>query len=223
VFNKGANAFQNRTNALTLEYRSQEEGVFVYLNDGLLDMNLAGGSDRNDQRRSLQVGDSFEDVVVSPSYFVGTGAANEWAAIGAPPPTPFHRLRPNWFEFDVLTSGQDAIGKYVDIAVNTVTYVPPGDLNSDGFFNQLDVNAFASHWRADTDGLNSVAQWMMGDLDNSGRVELNDAYLLRKILIEQSGQSYTLMRSIPEPSGAVLSCMIIMLVLGVSRRGVSAI
>ena len=44
--------------------------------------------------------------------------------------------------------------------------------------NQLDVNAFVSHCRADTGDLNSVAQWMMGDLDNSEFVDLHDAYSL---------------------------------------------
>lgn len=200
VFNKGANAFQNRTDVLTLEYRSQEEAVFVYLNDGLLDLNLAGGTDRNDRRRSLQVGDQFEDVVVSPSYFVGTGAANEWATIGAPPPTPYYQLRPNWYEFDIMAKGQDAIGKYVEIAVNTISYVPPGDLNNDGLFDQLDVNAFVSHWRADTNGLDSVAQWMMGDLNNSGIVDLDDAYLLREILLDNANQAFGLVSRVPEPT-----------------------
>lgn len=211
IFNKGANSFQNRTDAFTLEYRSQEEGVFVYLNDGLLDLDLAGGSDRNDRRRSLQVGDRFEDIIVSPSYFVGTGATNEWAAIGAPPPTPFHQLRPNWFEFNVLADGQDAIGKYVEIAVNTISYVPPGDLNNDGLFDQLDVNAFVSHWRASTIGFNSMAQWMMGDLDNSGLVDLDDAFRLREILTINSGRSIEFMHLVPEPHffGSVTSCVVI--------------
>ncbi|BBO30451.1 hypothetical protein [Lacipirellula parvula] len=218
VFNKGVNAFQTRTDAFTLEYRAQEEGVFVYLNDGLLDLDLTGGSDRNDRRRSLQVGDRFEDIAVSPSYFVGTGAANEWAAIGAPPPTSIYQLRPSWFEFDVLAKGQDLIGSYVDVDVSTVSYVPPGDLNNDGLFNQLDVNKFVAHWRSDTSSLNRVGQWMAGDLDNSGLVDLDDASLLRTILIYSTGQSFGLTTSVPETPASMLSVIAILAVVLTQAR-----
>lgn len=218
VFNKGANAFQNRTNALTLEYRSEEEGVFVYLNDGLLDLDLAGGADRNDRRRSLQVGDRFEDIAVSPSYFVGTGAANEWAAIGAPAPTSIYQLRPSWFEFDVLAKGQDIIGSYVDINVSTISYIPPGDLNNDGLFSQLDVAEFVTHWRSDTSGLNRVAQWMHGDLDNNGLVDLDDASLLRTILVNSAGQSFGLMATVPEVPTSALAFISAMGIVSITSR-----
>jgi hypothetical protein len=157
-------------------------------------------------------------IIVSPSYFVGTGAANEWASIGAPPPTPHHELRPNWFEFSVLAGGHDAIGSYVDVAVSAVSYVAPGDLNDDGLFNQLDVALFVTHWRADTTGFNSVAQWMMGDLDNSGLVDLADATLLRNILLNNAGRAFGLTTFVPEPQGLALSLLTIASASVIPRR-----
>lgn len=132
---------------------------------------------------------------------------NEWASIGAPPPTPYHVLRPEWFELSVLSAGIDSIGYYVDIGVDTIAYVPPGDLNNDGQFNSLDVDRFVSGWMTDTRGLNSIAQQMQGDLDRSGRVDLTDAHLLRSILLQHGGSSYSLMSRVPEPSGTLILCV----------------
>ncbi|MCA9236433.1 MAG: dockerin type I repeat-containing protein [Planctomycetales bacterium] len=204
VFNKSAGVFETRPDTFTLEFRSQQDGVFLYLNDGLLDLDLAGGNDRNHLERSLHVGDRFEDVFVNPSYFVGTGEHDEWAGLAAPAPTPDNELRPEWFEFRLLASGSDAIGSFVEVAVEKIAYVPPGDLNDDGFFNALDVDRFVENWLADTSDLNSVAQHMAGDLDNNGRVDLSDAFLLRSILIEQSGSAFELTSYVPEPGTAQL-------------------
>jgi len=207
VFQKGSNAFAKRSNTFTLEYRSEEDGVLIYLNDGVLDLDLTGGADRNHRERSLQVGDKIEDIVVSPSYFVGTGAANEWESIGAPAPTPYYELRPEWYEFRVLSAGNDAIGDFVEIAVETVSYTPPGDLNNDGFFDERDVEAFVRNWNVNTSQLNSVAQWMAGDLDNDGRVELDDAFSLRQILRQHTGQAFEALANVPEPQGVAIACM----------------
>lgn len=217
VFQKGANAFASHTNTFTLEYRSEEDGVLIYLNDGVLDLDLTGGADRNHRERSLQVGDKVEDIVVSPSYFVGTGAINEWESIGAPAPTPYYELRPEWYEFRVLNAGSDAIGDFVDIAVDTVAYVPPGDLNDDGFFDERDVDVFVSNWNADTSQLNSIAQRMAGDLDNNGRVAMDDAFMLRQILLQHTSQLYEVLASVPEPSSLVLACFAIASLCGFRR------
>jgi hypothetical protein len=217
VFEKGSNAFASRTNTFTLEYRAEEDGVLIYLNDGVLDLDLTGGADRNHRERSLQVGDKLEDIVVSPSYFVGTGAMNEWESIGAPAPTPYYELRPEWYEFRILNAGSDATGDFVDIAVATVGYVPPGDLNDDGFFDEQDVDVFVSSWNADTSQLNSIAQWMAGDLDNNGRVAMDDAFMLRQILLQHTSQLYEALASVPEPSSVVLAWATLVSLCGFRR------
>jgi hypothetical protein len=106
----------------------------IYLNDGVLDLDLAGGADRNHRERSLQVGDMIEDI-----------------------------------------------------AAATVAYVPP-------------VEVLVSNCSVDTSQLNSIAHWMAGDLDNSGRVAMDDAFMLRQILLQHTSQLYEVLASLTDPA-----------------------
>jgi hypothetical protein len=181
------------------------------MNDGVLDLDLTGGADRNHRERSLKVGDRFEDIVISPSYFIGTGAANEWESIGAPPPTPLYQLRPEWYEFRVQGAGSDGIGDFVEIVVTTLAYTSPGDLNHDGLFDEQDVDVFVRHWNADTSDLSSMAQWQAGDLNNNGRVEFNDAYAFRQILRQHTNQAFEALARVPEPQTALMAFIALVL------------
>lgn len=42
VFNRNAGVFESRSDTFTLEYRADQSSVFLYLNDGLLDLDLMG-------------------------------------------------------------------------------------------------------------------------------------------------------------------------------------
>ncbi|MCA9239194.1 MAG: hypothetical protein KDA37_03300, partial [Planctomycetales bacterium] len=188
VYSIGAGVFESKLEVITLEYR-RDEGLLFYQDQigralGVLDLDLEGGDDRNNRARGLQVGDRIEDIVFATSYAVGGGTNDDFLNSNPPAPSEPWEIRPQWYEFRVLTAGADAFGEFLDIGVEVVTYVPRGDLNDDGFFDQFDVEEFIQNWLTDTSDLNSIAQQMHGDLNNSGFVDIHDAYLLRRILFD---------------------------------------
>lgn len=48
-----------------MDYRWELGGVLIYLNDGVLDLDLAVGADCNHPERSLQIGDKIEDIALA--------------------------------------------------------------------------------------------------------------------------------------------------------------
>ncbi|WP_442481873.1 dockerin type I repeat-containing protein [Aeoliella sp. SH292] len=204
LWNKNTRRFESRQQTVTVEFR-QDEGVLFYLNDGVLDLDPTGANDRNHRERGLGVGERIEDIAFGTSYFIGTGTAGEFLASNPTAPSPYWEVRPEWYEFRVLSEGLDAIGSFVDIAVDLVQYVPLGDLNDDGLFNDLDVNLLVANWLTDTNGLNSIAQQQRGDLNNSGFVDQSDAFLLRRILFENArfADAAAVLTLVPEPGAVV--------------------
>jgi hypothetical protein len=70
------------------------------------------------------------------------------------------------------------VGDYTQLLV---TYTYEGDTNLDGIVDMADLSALATHWQ-------SASDWLGGDFDYNGTVEVNDLGLLATKLVGGSGQ-----------------------------------
>jgi hypothetical protein len=92
-----------------------------------------------------------------------------------------------------------------------LTGVNPGDINRDGSVNTTDINTFVANWRR-AQQVNGVTvgdlnSRLFGDLNMNGTVDIDDAYTLHAALRAAgsgAGLDFSLLGSVPEPSGALL-------------------
>ncbi|MCA9240873.1 MAG: hypothetical protein KDA37_11770 [Planctomycetales bacterium] len=218
-FSTTSGQFENYTQTIDLEYRVNDngagrDGVQFYLDGSLLDLDLAGGTNRNNQERELEVGQSIDDIEFGMSMWDAGDAGNgDFLSYAPPPPSDPMSLRSDWFRFDVLQAGVDAIGNYIDLMVTTQNGLNglAGDLNQDGYLDQFDVLAFRQGWLADTSGMGLLDAYRAGDMDFSGLTDLGDWILFRQAFV-QAGLAAPLLVAVPEasalgllaPAGAVL-------------------
>lgn len=202
-FNPAIQGFEPTNQTITLEYRSGRDGVQFYLNDAILDLNLEGGTDRNNRERELEVGQAIEDIEFGMLFYRASGEGDNFLSYNPPPPTNFWEIAPQWFEFSVLGTASDQIGSYIDVNVSIIDSFKAGDLNDDGFLTVADVQMFTSNWLSDTTGLNHAEQNARGDLNFNGRVDQDDWVLMRKAFanlgLALSGQML-----VPEPTTGAL-------------------
>jgi hypothetical protein len=59
---------------------------------------------------------------------------------------------------------------------------------------------------------------MRGDLDNNGLVDLDDATLLRTILLNSTGQSFGLMTAVPEGPTSGLAVISVIGIVSITAR-----
>ena len=142
-----AGTWDNYTQVIDLEYRAGTDQVLFYLDalDGigdeqdnnavLLDLDPAGGTSRSNTARGLRVGRGIEDIAFGMStYYVKEEGDPDFLSFNPVPPADPQSLRPEWFHFFVLGTGSDAIGSYIELAVETTNPLNGilGDLNQDG-------------------------------------------------------------------------------------------
>lgn len=217
-FNSDIGSFEQYTQTITLEYRSGSDGVQFHLDDGILDLDPEGGVDRNNTERALEVGQLLEDIDFGMSIYEATGEGDDFLSHNPPPPTNRWELATEWYEFSVLGTATDSLGSYIEIDVDLIELSMAGDLNLDGAINPGDLAYFRDHWLSDTSALNSVEQFVRGDLDLNGIVDLNDAWLLADIFAD-AGQVFLMPGvGVPEPTTSSLGIITIMSALAYRRK-----
>jgi hypothetical protein len=89
--------------------------------------------------------------------------------------------------------------------------VNPGDINRDGAVNNTDINLLVTNWRRayQVNGVTvgDLNSRLIGDLNMNGTVDIDDAYTLHAALRAAgsgAGLDFSLLGSVPEPSGALL-------------------
>lgn len=217
-FNPSTGSFEQYTQTITLEYRSGSDGVQFHLDDGILDLDPEGGVDRNNTERALEVGQLIEDIDFGVSIYQATGEEDDFLSYNPPPPTNRWELATEWYEFSVLSAATDSLGSYIEIDVDLIELSMAGDLNRDGVINSGDLANFRDHWLSDTSAFDSAEQFVRGDLDLSGTVDLNDAWLLADIFAD-AGQAFLMPGlGIPEPTTTSLGMITIMSTLACQRK-----
>lgn len=209
-FNTSSGRFDTYTQTIDLEYRVNDngagrDGVQFYLDGALLDLDLEGGTGRNNLERELEVGRSIEDIDFGMSMWdAGDGGNGDFLSYSPPPPSDPLSLRSNWFRFDVLQTGvevgdDDVARSYIDLLVSSQVGLNglAGDLNQDGFLDHFDVLAFRQGWRADTAGMGLLEAYLAGDMDFSGLTDLNDWFLFRQAFA-QAGLAAPTLTAVPE-------------------------
>jgi len=210
-FNSTLGVFQPKQQEVMLEYRPNQGGLLVYINNHLVDMTPDGGW-------AVPVGNVFSDILMGQSIYTGEGDFLSYDP--SAPPDPFS-YRPAWFEFDLLSTGNDAIGAYLDLDLSIGSGFTGvlGDVNQDDFLTVDDFAQFASTWRTDTTTMGVIDAYMHGDLDWSGESNWQDFILLRQAF-QAAGLSAPSFESfqatVPEPSSQAL--MVSVALLGYSLR-----
>lgn len=216
-FNLNSGSFEQYTQTITLEYRAGSDGVQFHLDDGVLDVDPEGGVDRNNTERALELGQVIEDIDFGMSIYQATGEGDDFLSHSPPPPTNRWELATEWYEYSVLNTGVDSIGSYIEIDVDLIELSMAGDLNLDGAINPGDLVNFREHWLSDTSTFDSAEQFVRGDLDLNGTVDLNDAWLLADIFAD-AGQVFLMPGTgVPEPTTAALSILTIISTLALRR------
>ena len=86
-----------------------------------------------------------------------------------------------------------------------------GDLNGNGSLENGDVLVFKQNWLSDTTALGPTGRHDVGDINNDGRVDLNDWVLLRDAFL-QEGLNAPSFSAVPEPhSIAFMLCSTLLL------------
>lgn len=125
-FNDNTRVFENYTQQIDLEYRVNDfdgtgrDGVQFYLDGSILDLDLEGGLTRNNLERELEVGQSIQDIDFAMSLWdAGENGDGDFLSYSPPAPSDPLALRSEWFNFDVLSTGIDEVGSYIELAVST--------------------------------------------------------------------------------------------------------
>ena len=129
-------------------------------------------------------------------------------------------------QFGVLFEGGDALYNEILFAYMNYDDLDPapwngvnGDVNQDGAFDQLDVEAFIAAWKPLSGEyfLGGVDSYLNGDLNFDGRLTLADVFELRQQLVASglSGEGLSQLTHVPESSS--LHLILIGILSGVLR------
>jgi hypothetical protein len=92
----------------------------------------------------------------------------------------------------------------------------PGDINQDGLVTATDLDGFRTGWLTDTSALSDLNKMMLGDLNFSGRTDLTDFVLLRRIFnnnrVVIAPETWaSIFADVPEPSSLSLAVALVAL------------
>jgi hypothetical protein len=196
-------SFQPETQTVDIEYRSNSDGAYIYLNGTLVDVD----SETANLERLLEVGRSIEDIDFGLSRFaVNTGQVNQevenidFLNFNPPPPT---LLASSWFHITSLGTGRDSIGSYIDLAISTVSALNglAGDLNQDNILDEIDLELLIAGWMTDTSQFSSLDKYLKGDMNFDGLTDLKDIGLFRNAwLAAGNGELHWGGIAVPEPA-----------------------
>lgn len=221
-FDPDAGAFVATTQRITLEYRTGADGIQIYLGDAILDLDLEGGTDRNNLERDLEIGQSIRDIDLGVSFYASSGDGDDFLSHNPPAPTAAWEIGPPWYEFVVLGLGADDTGSYVDISVALEDYAletsVEGDLNRDGVFNHADWLVFAANTHSDLTTLTKTGRYLHGDFNSDGKNDYEDFVRFKQLYTDAHGASaFSQLMQVPEPASALLLALLAL--AGTGRRG----
>ncbi|QDV78717.1 PEP-CTERM sorting domain-containing protein [Botrimarina mediterranea] len=208
-FDASSGQWVNDTQEVTLEYRSGRDGLQFHLGDSILDVDLEGGSDRNNLERELEVGKSIREIDFGVNFYASSGDGDDFLSHNPPAPSLPWEVRPTWFEFKVLGLGSDSIGSYVDLVVAKESYAletgVSGDLNFDGILDRDDWLIFAANTHTDLTAYTKTGLYLHGDFNSDGRNNHDDFLIFREWFIDANGaNAFALMLRVPEPTSLAL-------------------
>jgi hypothetical protein len=211
-FDAATDQWVNDTQEITLEYRSGRDGLQFHLNDSVLDVDIEGGSDRNNLERELEVGKSIRELDFGVNFYASSGDGDDFLTHNPPAPSLPWEVRPDWFEFKVLGLGSDSIGSYVDVVVAKEDYALEtgiaGDLNQDGALDRDDWIIFAANTHTDLTAYTKTGLYLHGDFNSDGRNNHDDFLKFREWFIDANGaNAFAQMLSVPEPASLALLCL----------------
>jgi hypothetical protein len=211
-FDASTDQWVNDTQEITLEYRSGRDGLQFHLNDSVLDVDIEGGSDRNNLERELEVGKSIRELDFGVNFYASSGDGDDFLTHNPPAPSLPWEVRPDWFEFKVLGLGSDSIGSYVDVVVAKEDYALEtgiaGDLNQDGALDRDDWIIFAANTHTDLTAYTKTGLYLHGDFNSDGRNNHDDFLKFREWFIDANGaNAFAQMLSVPEPASLALLCL----------------
>jgi hypothetical protein len=217
-FDSSSGAWGSDSQRIDIEYRVGRDGVQFYLDGGILDLDSEGGTNRNNQERELELGRTIADVDINRSQFFASDPDIDFLSFNPPAPTNWRESLTEWFEFSVLNIGRDAIGAYAELSVTIARLLNDiaGDINQDGFLDELDIQIFAANWRRDTSLLAPFDQFLVGDLTQNGVVDFEDFWVLRQAFSAANLAVPSLGSLVPEPTGLML--LAVMLAAAGCRR-----
>lgn len=199
------------TQEITLEYRSGRDGLQFYLGDSVLDVDVEGGSDRNNLERELEIGKSIREIDFGVNFYASSGDGDDFLSHNPPAPSLPWEVRPNWFEFKVLDRGSDDIGSFIEVVVARESYAIEtgiaGDLNLDGVLDRADWLLFAANTHADLTAYTKTGLYLRGDFNSDGRNNHDDFLKFREWFIDANGaNAFAQMLRVPEPTSLALIC-----------------
>ncbi|QDU90835.1 hypothetical protein Pla175_42480 [Pirellulimonas nuda] len=224
-FITSSSSFQNYTQQVDLEYRvnsngTGRDGVQFYIDGEIVDLDLEGGTSRNNTERELEVGGSVTDFSFGTSVFWVADTGVDFLSFSPPAPKDPLNFNNQWWEFSALSTGSDAIGHYIDLAVSLFDPLATtllADLNQNGSLDQGDVSMFVGFWRFDTASMLESDRPQYGDFDASGLVDLSDWFFLRQSFLG-AGLAAPSMAAIPEPASCTLAAGLIAFGFAARRR-----
>ncbi|TWT85518.1 hypothetical protein Pla123a_03250 [Posidoniimonas polymericola] len=208
-FNTSRGQFEQYNQELTIEYRAGRGGVQFYLDNAVIDLDLEGGSDRNNRERELESGKRVSDLDFATSVFYTNTEGEDFLSFNPPAPTDVWDLNDSYFDFRALRGYSDEFGSFIDLQVTALYRHPDGDYNDDGVVDAADYVVWRDNRRADPGTLpndpNNVrigtAQYQTW-LDNYGATKF--------------GGSATAAAAVPEPAAWALACLAL---IATRRRG----
>jgi len=218
AFNKGNSTWNDVTQQIDIEYRSGRNGIAFYLDGRLVDMDPSGST----SARLLKSGESIEDVDFGLSSFIVNNTSDDFLAFNPPPPLEVSYATQEWFHFDVLSTGSDSVGSYIDVGVSVVGGLNgiDGDLDQSGAVTSTDLTLFRTGWLQNTSELSFLNKYKSGDMNFDGINDLLDVYLFRDAWISAGLGSISIesIIGVPEPSTITLLLAAAIFSLPLSRR-----
>lgn len=201
-FNTSTRRFEPYNQELTLEYRSGRDGVQFYMGEAILDMDLEGGTDRNNGERELEVGQSISDLAFGTSVFWSDTEGEDFLSFNPPAPTDPWELNDEWYEFSVLGTSSDEVGSYIELSVTRLSQFPitlAGDYNDDGIVDAADYTT----WR---DNLGAPAGTLPND--PTGESIGDDQYAAWRENFGAIAGGSSAVAAVPEPAGVTLAAFL---------------
>lgn len=198
-FDSTVNVVAGQWNQFTVVRPTNDSGARMYMNEFAISASPGGYNGGDNARLVVGANTSDDDLLLGMSeFFSGTVDELSLFVLGVNNGNPAT-------DYGTFDPAEDIPAIASALAGN-----PQGDLNLDGNVNSTDINTFLGNWLTSPKVFNTVAvgdldTYKMGDLNFSGTIDLDDAFLLHEGIQLQGGVGLDFsLLSVPEPASLAL-------------------